>query len=434
MPQEHSFFQSFLLFIRTRFRMRNLLKIVLFFMFLFLLQIIVSYVFIQDVSLEEVNKSLTTLADRVTHDLQYQNGKWDISRYNSDPFTAYPNSSSSQPLYIITTEGFVIERSKPINGLLDTSDFKHLMEFQAPQTFHTVTNESWRVFSQPISRNNKIYGVIMVALYNPEESLLTTTDQELLDSTQKIDSVIELKNDELDISKVDIRNIHYAVSFEVVNKFNKVLVNDGRVPTFIDTSYISKELNSPGHRVIQDSVTKEDFLVLSRPLVDSTGSPVALIVAGRSVQSISNTLKSYLLTSLLIGATLTFPLSLLVIFLLRNEIRSLLALQKQAGEEKPKPTHISFDKKASLLFIDDKKIEIAYATNQYYLCKALFSAPKKRWEQDELLEYFGEDVSAANSRKVYDASLALNKKSELKLVVYQDKTYFINPELVPLIS
>ena len=47
---------------------------------------------------------------------------------------------------------------------------------------------------------------------------------------------------------------------------------------------------------------------------------------------------------------------------------------------------IRFDHDKSHLIIDDQTLSISYASNQFYLLDALFSNPKKRWENDELLE------------------------------------------------
>ena len=80
--------------------------------------------------------------------------------------------------------------------------------------------------------------------------------------------------------------------------------------------------------------------------------------------------------------------------------------------------------------INDTVVQVPYATNQYELADAVFSQPTKRWELDELLEKFGDTEDFGNWRKVYDATLALNKRTGLKIVVYKDKTFRFNPELV----
>ncbi|MFH0936944.1 MAG: hypothetical protein V1808_01470 [Candidatus Daviesbacteria bacterium] len=94
-----------------------------------------------------------------------------------------------------------------------------------------------------------------------------------------------------------------------------------------------------------------------------------------------------------------------------------------------KPT---FDDKESVIYFKDKKIEIPYSSNQYNLCKAVFGNPKKRWENDELLDKFGlnsEEIQV--KRQPYDAMIAINKKVEDKtgvknLILCKRKTFSLN--------
>ena len=152
----------------------NIGKVFLFFIFLSLLQIGITYIFVRQSSLNQIYDSFMSLSQRIQHDIKYDQGKWDTKLYNADPFTPYPHGSSgfSQPLYIITSEGFVIERNRPISGLLDSSDFKHLLSFSRPQSISTVTNENWRVLSSPIRNKARTIGVVLVAFYNPSTSQL----------------------------------------------------------------------------------------------------------------------------------------------------------------------------------------------------------------------------------------------------------------------
>jgi DNA-binding response OmpR family regulator len=83
--------------------------------------------------------------------------------------------------------------------------------------------------------------------------------------------------------------------------------------------------------------------------------------------------------------------------------------------------------------MNEQIIQIPYASNQYYIMTALFSNPKKRWEQDEILEKFGEVESEEGWRKVYDAHLAINRKVGFKLIDYRDKLFRINPEYLSAI-
>lgn len=412
----------------------NIIQFYLIFVVLFYIQLVAGYFLVWHISIRETLNEVDGIIERVTHDLRFSQGKWDTSLYNSDPFTAYPNSSSSYPLYVVTTDGFVIERSKPITGILDTSDFKHLMQFQSGQLITTVTNEHWRVLSKPVVRDGKTYGLIVVALYNPSESELDLEDKKLQENLEKLDSVVTIQDDKMNVDKVDVRHIQYLVSFEVVDTFNKVLVNDGRVPTFIDPSYVHRELLQDGSRIVMDETTQQRYVIDSQPIFDNANNQIAVVVAARTIQPLVNTLQKYLLIGVIGCLVSPLPISLLAAYLFQKSVKSKShSIHTASIQEKP-PTKMSFDKKLSVLHLDEKAIEIAYSSNQYYLCKAIFTSPKKRWEQDELVELMGDMPSPEKFRKVYDAALAINKKTGLKLVTYQDKTYFLNPEFSSLLG
>jgi hypothetical protein len=57
---------------------------------------------------------------------------------------------------------------------------------------------------------------------------------------------------------------------------------------------------------------------------------------------------------------------------------------------------------------------------------------------DEILEAFGHDTAPENWRKVYDSMILINKKTEpyipVKLIELKDKTYQLNPSLIPMVS
>jgi hypothetical protein len=413
---------------------RTGIKLFLIFLFLISFQVITSYFLIQENAINEVNAETEKFAERVKSDFKYENGKWDTTLYNSDPLTPLPNQSGTTPIYVITTDGFVIDRSKPINGFLDTSDYKHLIAFTKHTTLEAASNETWRVLSKQIERDGKVYGVITVAYYQPNESLIKDIDDILSKDVALIDNELKIKDGEVDAGSLDIRNTHFEAAFEVVNRYNKVIINNGRTPTFIDSSYVNEQLNKPDFQNLIDQNTKEEFIISKKTILDEQNNPVGIVIVGRSINTINQLLANYLLFSTLIGLLLTLPLTILSAYFLNREVQSLVK-SKEISEKSPlKLTSIEFNKKESYISINGEKIEIPYATNQYYLCAALFGNPSKRWEQDELLEKFGEDPDSFGARKIYDTAIAINKKLEIKLILYKDKTFRINPELLNLIS
>lgn len=411
-------------FVRTQWRV--IFELFIFVTFIFFFQIIVSYVFVYKTSIQSVEKGLEIMIERVEKDLSYINGRWDTTLYNADPLTPHPNGSSgfANPLYIITSEGFIIERSQPIRGFLDTSDFNHLITFQTPQTINTVTNESWRVLSQPIVDGTSTVGVVILSYYNPQQGRIEEIDQKMKESVQSIIQSLQVKNHKIDTHRIDIRNIHYEYSFEIVDKYNNVLLNNGRVPTYIDPSYFAKEIESKKKRTIVDAKTGQEFFIVSKTLA-SNNLPIGLIIAGEPIDALNSILQKYIYFSALLGLLVTIPLMIYTVFVMRK-----FARKTEEGEDNNTNINsikkIQFDKKASVLWIDERQYPIPYASYQYYICLALLLQPNRQWEYDQLLEVLGDFGEKINTRKVYDAVHAINKRINFRLIEYKNKTFSVN--------
>lgn len=414
-------------FVRTQWRV--IFELFIFVTFIFLFQIIVSYVFVYKASIQNVERGLETMIDRIDKDLSYVNGKWNTTLYNADPLTPYPNGSSgfANPLYIITSEGFIIERSQPIRGFLDTSDFDHLNAFKTPQTINTVTNESWRVLSQPVTDGTSVLGVVMLSYYNPQQGRMEEIDQKMKDSLKSIIQSLQVKNHKISTQGIDIRNIHYEYSFEIVDKYNNVLLNNGRVPTYIDPSYFAKEIESEKKRTIIDAKTGKEYLIISK-ILTSNKLPIGLIIAGEPIDALNSTLKKYVYFSSALGLLVTVPLVIYTMFIMRK-----FARKSEEDEGDGTKIHlikkIQFDKKASVLWINEKEYPIPYASYQYYICAALILQPNRQWEYDQLLEVLGDFGEKINTRKVYDAVHAINKRINFRLIEYRNKTFSINTQI-----
>ncbi len=413
---------------------------VIFVLFLLLLLLVAAFGTLRYFLIEGVKKEMQVFTTRVEQGLKYKNGVWDTSQYTSDPHTPHPSGSSgfSTPLYIIASDGFVIERNSPINGLLDSADFAHLMAFQKPQTTKNITNEQWRILSQPIIEKNKIIGVIVASVYNPDSLILPDIDKKLSSNIQYIASRIKINKGTIDTSAVDIRDIGYDVSFEIVNNFNKVLLNNGRMPTYIDKSYVYHELQeSRDVRFYTDSKNKETYLVFSRVLKDEFRNPVGVVIAGKSIHFVDQTLIHAAPICLIAIVLLTILAYYFFSYTQKNIVTKTVNQYDSLRTTRKLPKKISFEKRNGVLMIDEQTIEIPFASNQYYLCKAVFVDPKKRWEIDELLEAFGQEPLPEHWRKVYDSMILLNKKTEaylpVKLIELRDKTYQLNPTLRPLL-
>ncbi|MGH7245920.1 MAG: hypothetical protein ACREGI_03235 [Candidatus Levyibacteriota bacterium] len=406
-----------------------------FFVILFGIYLVIGSIILYFSIVKQTQEYLKNTTNRVEEDLSYNNGKWDMQRYNADP-----RLPDTYPLYILASDGFVIDRWKPVSGFLDSSDFKHLQTFTTPQTITTPTSQEWRIYSQPISLKDRTLAVVTVSFFNPVNEDIDTIDSKLKDYANLVSSQITIRSGTLDTNAVDPREINFNYSFQVVDQFNKILIKSNnsnsidRIPNFIDSSYVGDEFNNQGFHQIQDSKTGEKFIILATPFFDKDNVPVGVIVIGKSISFVDSILRNFIISQ----AIFSIMLSVLSIYIISWIIARNFTKITQGKIVKDTIQSVSFNKERSILLIDDVEVAIPYGTNQYSFCEALFSSPKKKWENDELLEKFGEQPMQTNSRKVYDAMIIINKKiaqvADVKLIVIKEKRYQINPELIQKIS
>src|SRR5579871_3803868 len=86
-------------------------RILSIFSIFFVVQLIVGIFLVYQVSIKQTTDFLQNISQRVKDDISYQNGMWDIHRYVADPQTP-----GTYPLYILSADGFVLDRWKPLHG------------------------------------------------------------------------------------------------------------------------------------------------------------------------------------------------------------------------------------------------------------------------------------------------------------------------------
>lgn len=389
------------------------------------------------VYIEDTETAINWMIQRISDDITYANGGWDNATYMSD--SAIPGRFR---VSIFTTDGAVIERWRPIAGFLDTSDFKRLMEYEKPQTVQAITNQEWRMYSKPIkNKNNDTIGVITTSYFAPSESTINEIDKKLEDVATYVSKLIIVDNDEINAEKVSSRLTPYDISFQIVDQYNRIVYKDrnansnNQTPDFIDPSYVKKEIHNTSPRQIQDGNSGNRILVISKPIINGNNTPVGVIVVGTTIESLYTILKGYFLVVTLGIIPISFGIWIIISrYITKHSSKGIQTKLLKASEVK----RIVFSKHDGTLQINEHTIQMTYATNQYYMCLTLFSSPKKKWENDELLEKFGEENSKNGWRKVYDAMSAINSKTAgymtEKLIVIDNKTYKINPLLVNKIT
>lgn len=388
----------------------------------FLLQNFIASVIIFSILKNNSEKFINSKIDRIHEDISYDGETWDISRYNADP-----QILGNYPLYILTNDGFVLDRRSPIPGFLDSSDYNQLLSYVTIQTRESVTGQKRRIMSVPIKNaENENVGVVTVSYFNPRDEVIDQVDAELLDAASYISSKITVKNNEINADNLDERSVPYNISYIIVDTFNTTIKktsnvnNIRRIPNFIDPSYVKKQLELEGVQFIKEPGTNNYFITLTRPLLKN-GKTLGVIIVGENVANMIMLIVKFNIYFGFVNMIVTVILGLLILKIFNKSSYPVLVRK------------IWFDSKKSVIHIDDTNIEIAYATNQYYLLYALFSNPKKRWETDQLLEKFGEVGDATDARKVYDTMANINKKLQgylkQKLIINQNKTYYLNSKL-----
>lgn len=392
----------------------------------FLLQFLIGIVILFAVSIHQVEMQLDQKIQQVKASVQFENDVWDLSLYNNDS-----QLLGAYPLYFITLDGFVLDRRSLIRGFLDTSDFKRLLSYTSPQTIKSVTGLSRRIYVKPVTYQDKPIAVVTLSYFDPSNELLDQIDIKLINTADDILSKISFDQDVINTSKLDTRKIPSNISFNIVDRYNSILIKStnvnsiDRIPNFIDPSYVKNIISSQSKRIVRDNQTKELFFIKSSPFLKNS-NPEAVLVIGQSIKPIFSVLKQY---SIFEGVVVLFIICLtiyLLVFIKTSKNNSLAKnnILKQ----------VTFNEKKGILTVCEMDIKIPYATNQFYLLQMLFSNPSKRWETDELLDRFGENQTAENSRKVYDAMISVNKKVTqvilLKLILNQNKTYLLNQEFL----
>gem|GEM_PF-3243912 len=113
------------------------------------------------------------------------------------------------------------------------------------------------------------------------------------------------------------------------------------------------------------------------------------------------------------------------VYLLKID-RSALALIEAKPTPSDKP---SFDENSGKIFFNGKESEIPLKTNQYFLCKKLFSeTPGKRVKEIDILDMI--DWSKDGARSVYDSMRAVNTRAKrdlgiLELFCWRNNTIWI---------
>ncbi|MBP9691193.1 hypothetical protein KBD81_03895 [Candidatus Woesebacteria bacterium] len=371
-------------------------------------------------SLSHQANELYKVVNRMNDDIRYKDSRWDLFLLNSDPLL--PGGESH---YIIANDGFVIERWRPIDGLLDTSNLQHILEFTSPKTVTTPSNEKWRVVSVPLRDHNEEIGAVFVSRHMGEGDNIDIADRRLERDLDWALNNITVQNGQIDVSMLDLRQTQYDTSLKVVDRYNQILAKTNnsnaieRAPTYIDTSYLREFLDGKTPYIYWSKSIP--YLVLAEPVQTEQNETVGVIVVARSQQSLLNTIFQYIVV------IVVFILILIPLYMF---------WQRRMTTQEPIRT-ISFDPQDCKIRVGKQLVDIPEDTHQFHIVSALFSNPSKDWSAEEIAKKFDEESEQHLWRRVYDAMLIVNKKGEpfigTKLIVIKDKKFLLNPKLLDAI-
>lgn len=404
-----------------------IVKIIIFFTFIFFLQALINFYLIQYFASNRIKEDLAWMSNRISNDLRYIDNKWDTSVYSADPLTPHPDGTGGfpNPIYIITKTGYVIERNLPIRSYLDTASLTDLLTYQKPQTITGETYEKRRIIAKPIMYQNKIIGGIGISVVVHTDENTAQIDSMLNKNIERILSKIRTSSTGIDMSFLEVQALDYNISFEIISIYNEVLLSNGRIPSTIDRSYFQNEISMPEYQTIRDTSTHEQFLIHRKTIYDKNNSPILLIVNAKSFSDTKEVLISYIITTSITYIVILLPLTLLTFYLLRREVSEIFT-------KKPLDyiRSIQFDTQSSTITVDGAPISLPEDSQQAHFATILFSDTSKKWSEQYLMDTFRLD----NARSIYDTALIINKKTRIKLISYDNHEYSINHKYISCVE
>lgn len=394
---------------------RSLKNVLLLFLGATLVVTLFSSVVVSVASLQMSKQEVDGIVNRMHENIRYKSGMWDLYYLNSDPLL--PGSYTH---YILTTQGYVIERWRPINGFIDTANLDHILQFSQPQTVTTPAQEQWRVLSQPVKNGNEVLGAVFVSRFVSETENISVIDKRLRQDLAFAMGKIRVVDDTIDTSALDMRQTQYDISIKIVDKYNTIIAKTNnsnsidRAPNYIDSSYVRNELKSSRYRMIYDSVSNEPFLIVKSSFLNDNGEAVGVLIVGKSMLFLYKLVGVYLISMGLL-TLITVPF---VIYFYKKRYPG-------TGVRK-----IAFHHEEGILQIDTARIEIPLDTHQYHVLYCLFHSKDMQCSAEDITAAFGEHEGNI-WRRVYDVMLVLNKKTEAylddKLIVIKNRRFHINP-------
>ena len=261
------------------------------FALLFTFIAVAQYLFVRHGVYKSAELQSLQSADQVAAEIAYKD-KWDL--------TAHRQSADIQALhlFVVTSEGVVVETSGFIPGLIGPVRPLDESMFTAPQTVKVPeTGETWREYAIRVKG-----GVVALGILNPQN--VSAPDEFLKNAAHEFGSTIK------DAVKVRTREISSQVDYAIIDDSGELLFEADWFPLKLEPSSVTqfREL----HGLIQRG--GKSYLVVSKSIKDSHGDTVGTIIIPKEVTGEEHVIRQHIFFNAI--ATLASWLAALLVVIL----------------------------------------------------------------------------------------------------------------------
>ena len=318
----------------------------------FIAEIIITSTLLYFSLLSQSKNNLQSIANHITNNIQYVNGKFSLLNLNSDPLI-----SNYYPLYIFSKDGLVIYRGYIIQGYLDKSSISRLGVYNSPETIYTTSNEYWRIYSKNLFYNGTSAGLVLVSEFEPNSTRYSQIDTTLKNNANLIAGRIQVNQDKLQIPNNIRKDVNYNVNYEIIDQYNNIVtrssnvVEQNRLPDFIDRSYVGDVVYAPDYLQIFDPQSRTNFIMAHELIKDNRNNIVGVMAVGIPITYIDQAVKNDIVIQCLCAVLLIIILFGVISVILKQNVVQILRKTNSNYYDLTQIKKISFNKELHRLFI-----------------------------------------------------------------------------------
>ncbi len=327
---------------------------------------------------------------------------------------------------IYNQQGLAVQQNVADQRLLLPADLNYYQQFlqakQVDESYPMSEKAVWWLQAQEIKERDRTLGMIVVAVKDqpvPAQPI----EPKLMRALSEIKTYLLFDGRDIVVQGLDLYQLSLVDSYVVLDQQGQILSQQGSLPIKTNMNLIKATAEKNSFFINLSGKQSQRFAQIAKSLPEKNGADL-------------NTAQIY--TIFLFQPALSWQRELgwlLVTALITAGLIIVITQKKQ----KKVIYQVNFDQETGLLQLEEnqlreKKIKIPLDTNQYYVLKALWQDPEKKWANDELVDQvFGEDVDVKeHTKKIYDAVRAINQKIDLEgqnVIENRGKNYFFHPSI-----